>query len=382
MKVLHYADAGEFMNKHILVNYLGRKGGGILYAYEMTKGLLENGGKVSAIIPEGIENAELWRTLPLNRLYFLKTYNSNVTFLTGIVRFLLKEKRMIKRIFSNDPIDYIYIPMIQPWSGLLNRIFPNVKVVATLHDPIPHKGSGIFYANICKRIAISADEIVVLSEKFVDFTAKHYKHDLQNVYIIPHGIFDNYKKVYDNQLKHKYDDSKINFLFFGRITPYKGLNVLARAYKKLSEEYSNVALTIVGNGNFSPYQESYKNLKNVTIINRWIKDEEVYGYFENKNIITVLPYIEATQSGVIPLAMSNESFVICTNCGGLSEQVEDGVTGRLIPPNDEEKLYEAMKDIVINGIDAEIVNNASKHIKSLSWNKLSAELLDIVQQEK
>ena len=88
------------MEKHILVNYLGRKGGGMVYAYEMTKGLLENGYKVSAIIPQGIENIEIWKKLPLYKLYLLNTYNNNFSFITGTFRLFLKDRKRIKSFFS------------------------------------------------------------------------------------------------------------------------------------------------------------------------------------------------------------------------------------------------------------------------------------------
>ena len=371
------------MKQAIVCNYIGKKGGGPLYAYEMTKGIIQNGTSVIAIIPDNIENLDMWEALLDCKLVKIKGYKDNyLSFLCAIVRFFLFEKRRIKKACKGIDIRSVYIPMIQPLSLLINSCFKKKHTIVTLHDPIPHKGTGKLYANICKKTALDADDIVILSEKFKDFTSDYYGIDPQNVHVIPHGIFDKYKEVYDKTLKHTYDKTKINFLFFGRITPYKGLDVLANAYKRLSEEYPNVALTVVGNGDFTPYKEAYENLRNVTVVNRWIRDEEVYGYFENENIITVLPYIEATQSGVIPVAMACGSMVICTDCGGLSEQVEDGVTGRLIHAGDSEELYEAMKDIIVSGADQHIVINATRYIEELSWEKLSCKLIQIIKESR
>ena len=367
------------MKQAVVCNYIGKKGGGPLYAYEMTKGLVQNGVKVIAIIPDNIENLEMWHTLTGCQLIKIKGYKDNyLSFLCAILRMLFVERHKIKKACKGIDIGSVYVPMIQPLSLLINSCFKKKRSVVTLHDPIPHKGAGKIYAYICEKTATKADDIVVLSEKFLDFTAEHYRHDKQRVHVIPHGIFDNYKNIYDSRLKHAYDKEKINFLFFGRITPYKGLDVLAQAYAKLSSEYPNVALTVVGNGDFSPYKHAYANLKNVTIVNRWIRDEEVYGYFEDKGVITVLPYIEATQSGVIPVAMACGSMIICTDCGGLSEQVEDGVTGRVVPAGDAEELYLAMKSVVDNGVDGQIVENAKTRINELSWDKLAIQLRNIV----
>jgi glycosyltransferase involved in cell wall biosynthesis len=368
------------MEKAIICNYIGKKGGGPLYAYEMTKGLIQNGVKVIAIIPDNIENLEMWKALNGCKVVTIKGYGDNyLSLICAIARILFVERHKIKKACRGINIQSIYIPMIQPLSLLINSFFKKKHRIVTIHDPIPHKGAGKLYAYICKRTAMEADDVVILSENFREVTSEYYGIDPQKVHVIPHGIFDNYKYVYDNRLKHTYDKEKINFLFFGRITPYKGLDVLSEAYRKLSSEYSNVALTIVGNGDFSPYKAAYDNLKNVTIINRWIKDEEVYGYYDGEDVITVLPYIEATQSGVIPVAMACESLVVCSDCGGLSEQVEDGVTGRLIAPGNANELYKVMKNIVDNGVDYRIVANAKKRVEELSWDKLSHNLMEIIE---
>ncbi|MGH9278623.1 MAG: glycosyltransferase, partial [Acidimicrobiales bacterium] len=46
---------------------------------------------------------------------------------------------------------------------------------------------------------------------------------------------------------------------------------------------------------------------------------------------TLLPYSYATQSGAVALAQSLGSVVVSTAVGGIGEQVEDGITGRLLP---------------------------------------------------
>ncbi len=367
------------MEKAVICNYIGKKGGGPLYAYEMTKGLIQNGVNVIAILPDNIENLNLWNALDGCKVVTIKGYqDSYLSLLAAVCRILFIERRKIKKACKGIEITGVYIPMIQPLSMLINSFFRKKHRIVTLHDPIPHKGSGKLYADICKKTAMQADDVVILSENFKAFTSEYYQIAPQHVHVIPHGIFDNYQRVYDSKLKHTYDKEKINFLFFGRITPYKGLDVLAKAFGRLSEEYEIVALTVVGNGDFSPYREAYAALKNVTVINRWIKDEEVYGYFDGEDVITVLPYNEATQSGVIPVAMACESFVICSDCGGLSEQVVHGETGCLIPAGDADALYAAMKRVVDDGVEQNIICNAKKHIEALSWDKLALQLSNII----
>lgn len=368
-------------NKTILVNYLGRKGGGAAYAYEMTKSLIDNGCKVYAIISNDTENFDKWKKLDLAELISIPTYNGVSSFIRNSVKFWLFRRKKIKEKFKFQNIDVVYTPMIQPWSLMINSIFKDSQHVVTVHDPIPHIGTSFVYKWICRKTAIKADKIVILSEKFRKFSIKYYRKKNECVYVIPHGIFDYYKTFPKKKTKTLYDKSKINFLFFGRITKYKGLHVLAKAYEKLSREYENVTLSIVGNGNFQEYREDFNNLSNVNVINRWINDDEVGNFFEGKNIVTVLPYVEATQSGVIPIAMEYKSLVIASNTGGLSEQIEDKVTGYLCEPGDPFDLYLKMK-FVVDHFDEQkqIIENAYKYIHSLSWDVLGLKLLEVIEQ--
>ena len=366
--------------EYVVINYLGKRGGGPLYALEMTKGLAENGLHTIAIIPDNIENLSDWEYISNCIVIKVSGYgNSYFSLIKTVLRLLFTEGRRIKKICKGLKIKCIYVPMIQPLTILINSFFKHKEIITTLHDPIPHKGAGRLLVLLYNMATRQSDKIIVLSKQFVDITASLYKKKSKDIYVIPHGIFDNYKKIYDSSLRHKYDNNKVNFLFFGRITPYKGLDVLADAFKKLESEFDNVALTVVGNGDFEPYKGLYSEIKNVTVVNRWIKDEEVYGFYDKANVITVLPYIEATQSGVIPVAMANDSLVICTNTGGLVEQVVDKETGYIVEAGDSNALYTVMKNIVKGNYNPLIIENAKEYISGLTWDSLALKLKQVME---
>jgi len=89
-------------------------------------------------------------------------------------------------------------------------------------------------------------------------------------------------------------------LFFGRIEEYKGLDNLLNIIQLFNKNRLNYNFIIAGKGKIEN-MEKFLTFKNVTIINRFIEDEEIKNLFR-KATFTILPYNSATQSGVIILS--------------------------------------------------------------------------------
>ncbi|MCR4658418.1 MAG: glycosyltransferase family 4 protein, partial [Lachnospiraceae bacterium] len=287
----------------IIVNYIGRTGGGASYSYEMTKGLIENGSKVTAIIPEGISNLDKWKELPFEELYIIKTYSDKKSFVIGTLRFLFIDQWKLRKKLKKKEYDFCYIPMIQLWTFLVNKVLKRgTPIVATLHDPIPHSGSLklVEYFTVNKWVAAKADKLIILTEKFLDEVCRIYRKNKNQIRVIPHGIFD--YSQYDNGQIIERDPNNYNFLFFGRIEKYKGIQLLLEAYNRLENERDDVSLYIVGKGSIVEYRAELEKCRNLTLVNRFVDDCEVSSFFRGERIITVLPYIDASQSGVAPIA--------------------------------------------------------------------------------
>ncbi len=327
------------------INYTGRRGSGTMIAYESAKALIEIGVEVVAVVSEYVENLDLWKLLPLKELIIIKTYQNKASFVTRTVAFMAFEKRKLKKRLNKYDFDYVYCPMIALWSDMINQLLPKscFRVTAN-HDPIPHSGEGgrqnVFWQETIYR---HSDIIIVHSRRFIDFVQK--KYNVKTVYV-PLGKHDTYKILENKKTLLTYDDQLFHFLFFGRISSYKGLQYLAQAYKKLSQERKDISLTVVGNGDFTPYQELYADLYNTRVFNQWVADEEVESIFTGEKLIAVVPYTDATQSGVALVAMGYGVPVIATDVGGISEQITDGENGLLVAPKDTDALYAAMKRLI------------------------------------
>ena len=135
------------------------------------------------------------------------------------------------------------------------------------------------------------------------------------------------------------DPNKHTLLFFGLIRAYKGLDLLINAMGKLGHEYQLVvAGEMYGDEKF--YRELISkspNVSNIHLFNKYISDDEVQYFFSSADVC-VLPYRNATQSGVTATSFFFNIPVIATNVGGLSQAVGHEVKGLIVDSVTEEDL--------------------------------------------
>lgn len=135
-------------------------------------------------------------------------------------------------------------------------------------------------------------------------------------------------------------------LHFGYVRAYKGLHVLLDTMPRVRDALPSACLIVAGEFYVDrrPYEQQIaaRGLADcVTLVDRFIPREEVGLYFVAADLV-VLPYLRATQSGIVPIAAYHARPVIVTAVGGLPEQVVDGETGYIVPPNDAAALAQAI----------------------------------------
>ncbi|MCB0216411.1 MAG: glycosyltransferase [Chloroflexi bacterium] len=135
-------------------------------------------------------------------------------------------------------------------------------------------------------------------------------------------------------------------LFFGFVRRYKGLDQLIAALPTVLARQPALRLLVAGE--FWEPAEGYRAQARalgvadaLRIDDRYIPNEEVGAYFAAADLL-VMPYLQATQSGVVTLAIDQGLPIVATRVGGLPEAVEDGVTGTIVPPADPAALATAI----------------------------------------
>ncbi len=243
-------------------------------------------------------------------------------------------------------------------------------IVALMHNASSHDGN-VMHRTLTKRFLQSVDEVVTLSQPVSDVLAQWHPTTLF------HPLYDHHtKRLRAEEAKRQLGirESAHVHLFFGLIRPYKGLQVLLEAMAQLPESH---ALVVAGEcyGSWRPYAQTLDRLNlhdKVIVHNEFIDDKDVPVYFSAADDV-VLPYIQASQSGVTALALHHQCKVIASNVGDLATTIVPELTGRLVSPNDATALANSMsKPWTAQPAD---ISAAFKQVKKrLSWSAWATQL--------
>jgi glycosyltransferase involved in cell wall biosynthesis len=169
----------------------------------------------------------------------------------------------------------------------------------------------------------------------------------------------------------------VNILLFGKVKPYKGVDVLIRALALLSPtDSANCRVRVVG----KPYMDAELLPKMAASLGvgdclqfdfGFVRDEDIPSIFAAASLV-VLPYRRIDASGVLMTAVAAGRPIVATRIGSFAELLCDGTNALLVPPNDDQALARALHQIVS---DAALHNRLAAGARQLrdatpSWTNI------------
>ena len=200
-------------------------------------------------------------------------------------------------------------------------------------------------------------------------------------------------------------DGNIQLLFVGRISPEKGIHDLIDAFIKITEKYPQAVLTIAGphlivakeflfdlqhepevqalkpfySLNYLEYIKSKipTHLASQVVFTGSLPQQELLPYYQKADVVINPSLSEAFGMSLVE-AMATQTPVIATRIGGMTEIVDDGVTGLLSEPGNPQALAEATVEIISNPERARAMGIAgrSKVLQCYCWSKIAESLVD------
>lgn len=265
-----------------------------------------------------------------------------------------------------------------------NNIIKTVKrgtdseIISICHNLTPHENRG-YYRYLTKNYLRKSEKFIVMSDA-VQEDLNYLKPEAKYIKLF-HPVYKLFGDEIDQKIAKKklgINDNKV-ILFFGLVREYKGLDLLLRSISKIKESLKDFMLLIAGES----YENPNKYLKIISDYKideyvRWdmdfIHDSNVRNYFSAADVV-VLPYKSATQSGITKLAYNFNRPVILSDVGGLPEIVQDGKTGFVVQPKEDE-IAMAVINFFKNASFQEFRNNVKEYKEQYSWSSFCKKLLE------
>lgn len=148
-----------------------------------------------------------------------------------------------------------------------------------------------------------------------------------------------------------------NLLFVGSVERRKGIEVAIDAMRFVVRQHPTARLRIVGGGKRS-YLDTLKQLVQANNLEHAIewkgsKAHEEIAALHSDSLVLIHPTFIDNSPNSVAEAMVSGLPVIASNVGGIPSMIEDGVTGILVPPQEPERLAEAIVKLLKDDADRE-----------------------------
>jgi L-malate glycosyltransferase len=251
----------------------------------------------------------------------------------------------IKAAHERQSIDLIHVHGAHELMIPLRLLFPKLPIVFTVHGY--HGASAdISYRLACIFANLWATRVICVCQTEYDILVKFGMNSakLEMIYNgVPTPILD--RSIVDS-LTQKFNLDPTTQTIIGtaaRLSEAKGLTYLLQAFARVAKDRLNLRLVIAGVGELEQQlkqQAQDLGIGDHTIFAGYVNNlPELMSLFD----FFVLPSLQEACSLACAEAMSQQKAVIGTSIGGIVEQVADGETGFIIPPQDVDSLAEKLQ---------------------------------------
>lgn len=386
------------MSYRVMLVEMSPSGGLFQFGFQLGRSLATRGHDVTLLTGPGPElesdvpGMRIDESLPTWHAGETQAGNTVYRKVRRVVRALRHALAMVValRIIRRERPDVVFLqPMrfvLDAWMmRALRYLAPATVRVLFVHEPRPlaeHKRSGSLYkdqpwSDRVKRKAMHAmDLLFVLGEKTERETHEIWE-PRSPVVVVPHGDESVFRG--GAPLVPVRETGPV-VLFFGIWTRHKGIDLLLEAFDRVRTRVEGAELLVCGSVtndiDFGAVEARARQIPGVELRPEYIDMKDVPALFSRARVVAV-PYLRASQSGVVHLAQTFERPVIASDVGDIPQAVPDGRAGLVVPPGDEDALTEALERLLT---DAELAQRmgADGHARLSgegSWDEVGDKVL-------
>ena len=357
------------------------KGGGQLAVHQLACALSTQGQEVHVVYSkckEEIFDIEVPYEIHWARHYNVATINLNIFSYLSVLRSLAAKEQFdiihgnAEEAYYADVVaretgaDYIFTshaPNI-PQTGMLGGLTNPLQFMKTINTYLLRE-------SIC-----SAKRIVTFSQFSRDVVVTAIgKNFIDRVEIVYPGIDPSWLEVKRNSV------SSFHLLFWGRIEDEKGLPELFKAVKIISLKIPEIKLTVAGEGNqLKNYKQmiSDQGLSDIVEFAGWLNTNEIQQLAAKCSLGVFPSRVESFGLSVVE-AMAGGLPVIATCTGAIPENIENGVTGTLVPRDNPNDLTDALIKAIKDPLSQETLACKARELvrQKFSWDRAASKMIKL-----
>ena len=310
---------------------------------------------------------------------FLRKVSRVSIYYAKLIRYAATAKPRVFHILWNNRFESFDRTFLMLYYKLLGK-----RIVLTAHNVNADRRDS--KDTILNRLTLGiqywfADHLFVHTEKMKRELIEDFSVHGSRVTVIPFGINNSVPNTRlttdDARQRLGIQDGERVILFFGRITPYKGLEYLIAAFQRILARREDYRLIIAGRPDnceryWQTIQEAIRedaNRERVLLRAEFIPDDETEVYFKAADVL-VLPYKDIYQSGVLFLGHSFGLPALAADVGSLRDEIVEGKTGFVFMREDPVDLAKAIERYFASDLYANL-NSRRREIRDYATERHS-----------
>ncbi len=280
-------------------------------------------------------------------------------------------------VMGPDVVHYQWLtfPWVDP--ALLPPARPRLMTAHYVLPPRPRRRQ----LAAARRAFGAMDAVVAHSEHGARRLRETVGLDPARVRVIHHGAFDYLTRLpREAPLPPELEGAEGPvILFFGLLRPYKGIDTLLEAFRRVE----GAELWIAGNPRMEV--EPLRRLAaeapgRVRFLARFVEDAEIPAIMRRADVVA-LPYRDVEHSGVLYAALAFGKPLVLSAVGGFPEVAETGAA-RLVPPEDPEALATTLDELLTDEAARTELSEAATRAATgpYSWDAAAAATLTLYRQ--
>lgn len=315
---------------------------------EMAQAIIDAGGVAIVASADGIWKNSLER---MGAVYINLPLNSKKPWM------IWKNQFALEKVIRDFRVDIVHVRSRAPaWSAWLAAKKTTVHFITTWHGVFSETWRGKRWYN---QVMTKGERVIAISHYIADRLRNNYGLKEDVLRVIPRGVdlksFDPEHllgdRVADIAQKWRIPESKKNILLPGRLTAWKGHELLVRAMAKIDQNYQDWICVFVG-----PSKIKDQFTQKLLLLAEQLKVRDRLYFVGNcqdmpaaltlANIV-VVPSLKPEPFGrVVIEAQAMERPVVVANHGGAAETVTDGKTGYVFEPGNADALADLLQQLM------------------------------------